>query len=71
LCDSHPAGNRDNPGIVALQQELHEELEHCLERTNGPFEDGDTVSDKYQPSHVGGVLPREPSPRYFADADRR
>ena len=57
--------NRDNPEIVALQQEMHKKLAYWLERTNDPFEDGDTVSDKYQPGHVGGVLPLKPVADYF------
>jgi arylsulfatase A-like enzyme len=57
--------NRDNPEIVALQQELHEKLHYWLERTSDPFEEGDVVSDKYQPGHVGGVLPIEDPPDYF------
>ena len=57
--------NRDNPEISKLQQELHGLLKEWLERTNDSFEDGDTVSDRYQPGHVEGVLPHEPSPDYF------
>jgi arylsulfatase A-like enzyme len=57
--------NRDNPEFVALQQELHKKLQYWLERTNDPFDDGDTVSDKYQPGHVGGVLPIKDPPDYF------
>lgn len=59
--------NRDNPEIVALQQELHRKLEYWLERTNDPFEDGNTINDKYQPGHIGGVLPIEDPPDYFTD----
>ncbi len=58
--------NRDNPEIVALQLEMHSKLAYWLERTNDPFDDGDTVSDKYQPGHVGGVLPIEDPPDYFS-----
>ncbi|QHI68495.1 sulfatase family protein [Tichowtungia aerotolerans] len=57
--------NRDNPEVVSLQQELHKKLHGWLERTSDPFDDGDTVSDKYQPGHVGGVLPIEDPPDYF------
>jgi arylsulfatase A-like enzyme len=62
--------NCGNPKVIALQQALHEKVEYWLERTNDPFEDGDTVSDKYQPGHVGGVLPHEPAPEYFLAARR-
>jgi arylsulfatase A-like enzyme len=57
--------NRDNPEVATIQQELHKKLRYWLERTNDPFDDGDTVSDKYQPGHVGGVLPIEDPPDYF------
>jgi arylsulfatase A-like enzyme len=57
--------NRDNPEIVALQEELRQKLKYWLERTGDPFEDGDTINDKYQPGHIGGVLPIEDSPDYF------
>ncbi len=56
---------RDNPEIVELQQSMHRKLETWLKRTNDPFEDGDTINDKYQPGHIGGVLPIEDSPDYF------
>jgi len=57
--------NRDNPAIVALQQELHGKLADWLERTHDPFESGDIINDKYQPGHHGGVLPQVPAPDYF------
>jgi len=57
--------NRDNPAVTTLQQDLHKKLQGWLERTNDPFDTGDTVSDKYQPGHVGGVLPIEDPPDYF------
>ncbi len=63
--------NHNNPEVVELQQSLHKKVEYWLKRTNDPFEDGDVVSDKYQPGHVGGVLPHEPSPEYFLAARRR
>lgn len=62
--------NRDNPEIVALQQEMHRKLEYWLERTNDPFEDGDTVSDQYQPGHIGGVLAIEDPPDYFLPGNK-
>ncbi|MBK1879638.1 sulfatase family protein [Pelagicoccus mobilis] len=57
--------NRDNEAIVALQSQLKEKLQHWLERTEDPFDDGDTVSDKYMPGHTGGRLPLIPAPDYF------
>ncbi|MDQ8195971.1 sulfatase [Coraliomargarita sp. SDUM461004] len=57
--------NRDNSDVVALQQVLHLELQKWLERTGDPFDPGDAVSDRYQPGHVGGVLPLAPRPSYF------
>lgn len=62
--------NRDRREVVELQQAMHRKLVRWLERTGDPFEDGDTVSDKYQPGHIGGVLPDEPDPDYFLDANR-
>ncbi len=49
---------RDNAEVVALQQQLQQKVDAWLERTNDPFEDGDTVSDRYQPGHRDGVLPQ-------------
>ena len=44
--------------MVALQRQLQQRVDAWLERTNDPFEDGDTVSDRYQPGHRDGVLPQ-------------
>ncbi|MGZ0708276.1 sulfatase family protein [Coraliomargarita sp. W4R53] len=57
--------NRENPEVVALQAAMHTILQQWLELTNDPFENGDQVSDQYQPGHQGGVLPQEPPPDYF------
>lgn len=57
--------NRDNPEIAELQKKMNEKLAYWLERTDDPFDDGETVNDKYQPGHVGGVLPLRPIPDYF------
>lgn len=59
--------NRDNPEVVALQEAMHAKLQGWLERTNDPFENGDTVNDRYQPGHTGGVLPLEARPTYFPE----
>ena len=48
----------DNAEVVALQQQLQQKVDAWLERTNDPFEDGDTISDRYQPGHRDGVLPQ-------------
>lgn len=60
--------NRDYPDIVALSQVLHDKLADWLAHTNDLFEDGDVINDKYQPVHVGGVLPQHPAPEYFVSA---
>jgi len=49
---------RDNPEVVALQRELQAKVDVWLQRTNDPFEEGDAVSDRYQPGHRDGVLPQ-------------
>jgi arylsulfatase A-like enzyme len=49
---------RDNPEVVALQRELQAKVDVWLARTNDPFEEGDAVSDRYQPGHRNGVLPQ-------------
>jgi len=57
--------NREDPEVVAMQEAMHAKLQYWLERTGDPFEDGEAVSDRYQPGHCGGVLPLEPRPDYF------
>jgi hypothetical protein len=54
--------NRDNPGVVPLQQTMQKKLEYWLERTGDAFEDGGVLNDRYQPGHTGGVLPLERDP---------
>jgi arylsulfatase A-like enzyme len=51
---------RDKPEVVALQREMQAKVDAWLARTDDPFEDGDTVSDRYQPGHKNGVLPQVP-----------
>lgn len=57
--------NRDEQCVFQLQQDLHKRLNAWLERLKDPFDDGDSVSDKYQPGHLGGVLPIQGPPEYF------
>ena len=57
--------NRVDPEIGKLQQAMHRKLKYWLERTNDPFEDGDTINDKYQPGHVGGILSEADPAEYF------
>jgi arylsulfatase A-like enzyme len=61
--------NKDDPAISRLQQDMHAKLAYWLQRTDDAFEDGDVLNDRYQPGHIGGVLPMEPCPAYFP-ADR-
>ncbi|MEM0965353.1 MAG: sulfatase [Verrucomicrobiota bacterium] len=59
--------NRDDAEVVALQKAMHEKLRFWLGRTGDTFEDGDTINDRFQPGHVGGVLPLAPRPDYFPE----
>jgi len=70
-CNLISWAGRDNPDVVALQKSMHCKLAYWLKRTNDPFEDGSVINDKYQPGHVGGVLPLHPAPDYFTDACAR
>lgn len=57
--------NRYDPEVLFLQHSMHIILRDWLKQTNDPFEDGDTINDRYQPGHQGGVLPHLPRPDYF------
>ena len=55
---------RDSPAVAALQQKMQERVDAWLARTGDPFEDGDRVSDRYQPGHRNGVLPQVPDEEF-------
>lgn len=56
--------NREVPTIAALQKKLSNLTHAWLERTHDAFDDGDVINDRYQPGHVGGVLPHAKDPKF-------
>jgi len=57
--------NASDPQIIKLQLEYHSKVKYWLDRTNDAFEDGDVINDKYQPGHIGGVLPQQKNENFI------
>ncbi|MBL8994034.1 MAG: sulfatase, partial [Spirochaetia bacterium] len=55
---------RSEPGIAALQKQLSEKVRQWMARIGDPGIWGDEVNERYQPGHVGGVLPHQTDPQF-------
>lgn len=56
--------NRDRPDIVRLQGELSKKTRGWMDLLGDEGLWGDAINDRYQPGHVGGVLPHARDPHF-------
>jgi arylsulfatase A-like enzyme len=56
--------NRDQLSITLLQKTLSDQVKEWMKRTDDSGIWGDEVNDRFQPGHVGGVLPHVRDPEF-------